>query len=163
MRWRRPFGRCLPPVVHGCSVDRPQRPRPCHIFIFYSSRYKYAQKSEVQKVSESLCWRSLCLLVPRIQCAGPISGLAYLRLDLRVAGRASGEGAAPSRAAPGPPPPSQEKGSKPEIRPAHCFIAAAAARQAASKTSGCFGEPTTRSTYSLELADERLCSWSGKI
>ena len=53
--------------------------------------------------------------------------------------------------------------ANPEIHPAYLFVAAAAAPQAASKTSGCFGEPTTRSTYSLELADERLCSWSGKI
>jgi hypothetical protein len=56
-------------------------------------------------VSESLCWRSLCLLVPQIKCAGPISGFAYSRLYLRVAGRGAGEDTVSSRAAPGPIPP----------------------------------------------------------
>ena len=103
-RWRRPFGRCLPPCGTLWQRGSTLATRSCQICTVYSSRYKYAQKSEVQKVSESLCWRSLCLLVPQIKCAGPISGFAYFRLYLSAGPRGAGEGAAPSHAAPTPVP-----------------------------------------------------------
>ena len=58
------------------------------------------KKRRIRRCPRACAGRSLCLLVPQIQSAGPISRLAYLRLYLRVAGRGAGENTVFSHDAP---------------------------------------------------------------